>query len=89
MLILCVLGLKEIEIYLYVYWILVQWMFRASLWKEIILLSIFLISSFIKYVLIIVYERCYLKYFKKQNKDNNTNNDDTELVPLNNIDIHE
>ena len=22
-------------------------------------------------------------------KDNNTNNDDTELVPLNNIDIHE
>ena len=64
-------------------------MFIASLWKEIILFSIFLISLFIKYGLIIVYERCYLKYFKKQNKDANTNNNDTELVPLSNIDIHE
>ena len=71
------------------YWILVQGMFIASLWKEIILFSIFLISLFIKYGLIIVYERCYLKYFKKQNKDANTNNNDTELVPLSNIDIHE
>ena len=36
-----------------------------------------------------MYERCYLKYFKKQMKDANTNNNDTELIPLNNIDTHE
>ena len=74
---------------LVVYWILVQRMFIASLWKEIILLRIFLISLFIKYGLTILYERCYLKYFKKQMKDTNTNNNDTELIPLNNIDTHE
>ena len=50
---------------LVVYWILVQGLFIVSLWKEIILLSIFLISLFIKYGLIIVYKTCCLKYFKK------------------------
>ena len=34
-----------------------------------------------------MYEKCYLKYFKKQNKD--TNNDDAELIPLNSIDIQD
>ena len=72
---------------LVVYWILVQGMFIASLWKEIILLSIFLISLFIKYGLIIFYERCYLKYFKKQKRE--TSNNDTELIPLNNVDTHD
>ena len=57
---------------LIVYWILIQGMFIASLWKEIILLVTFLISLFFKYGLIRVYERCYLKYFrgKKENNDN-------------------
>ena len=58
-------------------------MYIASLWKEIILLSIFLISLFIKYRLIIVYKTCCLKYFKKQNRD--TSNNDIELVPLINV----
>ena len=44
-------------------WILVQGMFIASLWKEIILLTTFSISSFIKYGLMILYEKIYLKYF--------------------------
>ena len=61
-------------------------MFLASLWKEIILLSIFLISLF-KYGLIIVHERCYLKYFKKQKKE--ASNNDTELILLNNIDTQD
>ena len=46
-----------------IYWILVQGMFIASLLKEIILISAFLISLFINYGLIIVYEKCYLKHF--------------------------
>ena len=46
-----------------IYWILVQGMFIASLLKEIILISAFLISLFINYGLIIVYKKCYLKYF--------------------------
>ena len=48
---------------LVMYWILVQGMFIASLWKEIILLTTFSISSFIKYGLMILYEKIYLKYF--------------------------
>ena len=48
---------------LVMYLILVQGMFIASLWKEIILLTTFLISSFIKYGLIILYEKIYLIYF--------------------------
>ena len=60
-------------------------MFIASLWKEIILFTTFLISLFIKYGLIIIYEKIYLKYFKKENKDD-TDNDDTELIPLSRID---
>ena len=72
---------------LVVYWILVRGMFLASLWKEIILLSIILISLFIKYGLIIVHERCYLKYFKKQKRE--ASNNDTELIPLNNIDTQD
>ena len=71
---------------LIIYWILVQGMFIASLFKEIILISAFLISLFIKYHLIIVYEKCYLEYFKKQ-KDKN--NDDAELIPLSSIDIQD
>ena len=47
---------------LIVYWILIQGMFIASLWKEIILVVTFLISLFFKYGLIRVYESCYLKY---------------------------
>ena len=70
-----------------IYWILFQGMFFASLLKEIILISTFLISLFIKYGLIVVYEKCYLKYFKKQNKDKN--NDDAELIPLTSIDIRD
>ena len=70
-----------------IYWILFQGMFFASLLKEIILISTFLISLFIKYGLIVVYEKCYLKYFKKQNKD--TNNDDSELIPLSSIDVQD
>ena len=62
-------------------------MFFASLLKEILLILTFLISLFIKYGLIVVHEKCYLKYFKKQNKD--TNNDDAELIPLNSIDIQD
>ena len=62
-------------------------MFIASLLKEIILISAFLISLFIKYGLIIVYEKCYLKNFKKQSKDKN--NDDAELIPLSSIDIRD
>ena len=69
------------------YWILVQGMFLAFLWKEIILLSIFLITLFIKYGLIIVHERCYLKYFKKQKRE--ASNNDTELILLNNIDTQD
>ena len=34
----------------------------------------------------IIYEKCYLKYFKKQSKDDNN---DAELVPLNSIDACE
>ena len=71
--------------YLAIYWILLQGMFIASILKEII--STFLISLFIKYGLIVVYEKCYLKYFKKQNKD--TNNDDSELIPLSSIDVQD
>ena len=63
-------------------------MFIASLWKEIILFTTFLISLFIKYGLIIIYEKIYLKYFKKENKDD-TDNDDTELIPLSRIDTSE
>ena len=63
-------------------------MFIASLWKEIILFTTFLISLFIKYGLIIIYEKIYLKYFKKENKDD-TDNDDTELIPLGRIDTSE
>ena len=70
-----------------IYWILFQGMFFASLLKEIILISTFLISLFIKYGLIVVYEKCYLKYFKKQNKD--INNDDSELIPLSSIDVQD
>ena len=70
-----------------IYWILFQGMFFASLLKEIILISTFLISLFIKCGLIVVYEKCYLKYFKKQNKDKN--NDDAELIPLTSIDIRD
>ena len=62
-------------------------MFIASLLKEIILISAFLISLFIKYGLIIVYEKCYLKHFRKQSKDKN--NDDAELIPLSSIDIRD
>ena len=71
--------------YLAIYWILLQGMFIASILKEII--STFLISLFIKYGLIVVYEKCYLKYFKKQNKD--INNDDSELIPLSSIDVQD
>ena len=70
-----------------IYWILFQGMFFASLLKEIILISTFLISLFIKYGLIVVYEKCYLKYFKKQNKD--TNNDNSELIALSSIDVQD
>ena len=70
-----------------IYWILFQGMFFTSLLKEIILISTFLISLFIKYGLIVVYEKCYLKYLKKQNKD--TNNDDSELIPLSSIDVQD
>ena len=73
--------------YLAIYWILLQGMFIASILKEIILISTFLISLFIKYGLIVVYEKCYLKYFKTQNKD--TNNDDSELIPLSSIDVQD
>ena len=66
-------------------------MFLESLLKEIILILTFLISLFIKYGLIIVYEKCYLKYFKKQNKDTNNDDDDddVELIPLSSIDIQD
>ena len=73
--------------YLAIYWILLQGMFIASILKEIILISTFLISLFIKYGLIVVYEKCYLKYLKKQNKG--TNNDDSELIPLSSIDVQD
>ena len=63
-------------------------MFSASLFKEIILILVFLISLFIKYGLIIVYEKCYLKYLKKQNKDTN-NDDDVDLIALSSIDIQD
>ena len=49
-----------------IYWILVQGMVFASLLKEIILISNFLISLFVRYGLIVVYEKCYLKYLKKK-----------------------
>ena len=68
------------------YWVFVQRMFIASWWKEIIFLSTFSISSFIEYTIMTIYEKCYLKYFKKQNKDDNN---DAELVPLNSIDARE
>ena len=70
------------------YWVLVQGMFLASLLKEIILILVFLRSLFIKYGLVVVFEKCYLKYLKKQNKDTN-NDDDVDLIPLSSIDIHE
>ena len=73
--------------YLAIYWILVQGIFIASILKEITLISTFLISLFIKYGLIVVYEKCYLKYFKKQNKD--TNNDNSELIALSSIDVQD
>ena len=63
-------------------------MFSASLFKEIILILVFLISLFIKYGLIIVYEKYYLKYLKKQNKDTN-NDDDVDLIALSSIDIQD
>ena len=63
---------------LVIYWILVQGMFITS----------FLISLFIKYGLIIIYEKFYLKYFKKENKDD-TDNDDAELIPLSRIETTE
>ena len=88
MLILCYRIRRNNNIFnLAIYWILVQGMVFASLLKEIILISNFLISLFIKYGLIVVYEKCYLKYFKKQNKDKN--NDDAEFIPLSSIDIQD
>ena len=64
-------------------------MFLASLLKEIILILVFLVSLFIKYGLVVVYEKCYLKYLKKkQNKDTN-NDDDVDLIPLSSIDIQD
>ena len=64
-------------------------MFLASLLKEIILILVFLVSLFIKYGLVVVYEKCNLKYLKKkQNKDTN-NDDDVDLIPLSSIDIQD
>ena len=48
---------------LIIYWVLAQGMFILSLWRGIILLTTFLISLFINFGLIIIYEKCYLKYF--------------------------
>ena len=70
-----------------VYWILVQGVFLASPLKKILIL-VFLISLFIKYGLIIIYKKCYLKYFKKQNKDTN-NGDDVDFIPLSSTGIQD
>ena len=65
---------------LIVYWILIQGMFITFLWKEIILVVTFLISLFFKYGLIKVYERCYLKYFKKKKENNGSG---IEMISVN------
>ena len=64
------------------YWILVQVMFIASLWKEIILLVSFMISLFFKYGLIYLHKNCWTKYFK--NNSSNSNNNDIEY-PLSSV----
>ena len=48
---------------LIIYRVLVQELFIPSLWKGIILLTTFLISLFIKYGLLIIYEKFYLNCF--------------------------
>ena len=62
-------------------------MFLASPLKKILIL-VFLISLFIKYGLIIIYKKCYLKYFKKQNKDTN-NGDDVDFIPFSSTGIQD
>ena len=81
--------IKRKNIYnLALYWVLVQGMFLASLLKEIILILVFLISLFIKYGLVVVYEKCYHNIQKTKNKDTN-NDDNVDLIPLSSIDIQD
>ena len=63
-------------------------MFLASLLKEIILILVFLISLFVKYGLVVVYEKCYHNIQKTKNKDRN-NDDNVDLIPLSSIDIQD
>ena len=80
----CFRAKRNRNMYLFVtYRILVQEMFIASLWKELILRSTFLLSLFIKYGLIIVYENCYVKHFKR--KKQNEDLDDSKLITFNSV----
>ena len=80
----CFRAKRNRNMYLFVtYRILVQEMFIASLWKELILRSTFLLSLFIKYGLIIVYENSYVKYFKR--KKQNEDLDDSKLITFNSV----
>ena len=63
------------------YWILVQAMFIALLWKELIIFITFVISLFMKYGLIYFYKNCWLKYIKPKNNINDA--DSIELVRFN------
>lgn len=62
------------------YWILVQLSFIAALDKEILLVVSCLISLFIKYWLITIYEKLPKIYFRRKEKAG-----DTELIPINSI----
>ena len=80
----CFRAKRNRNMYLFVtYRILVQEMFIASLWKELILRSTFLLSLSIKYGLIIVHENCYVKYFKR--KKQNEDVDDNKLITFNSV----
>ena len=63
------------------YWILVQAMFIALLWKELIIFITFIISLFMKYGLIYFYKNWWLKYIKPKNNINDA--DSIELVRFN------
>ena len=60
------------------YWILVQLSFIAASHKEIPLVVSCLISLFIKYWLITIYEKLPKIYFRRKEKAG-----DTELIPIN------
>ena len=80
----CFRAKRNRNMYLFVtYRILVQEMFIASLWKELILRSTFLLSLSIKYGLIIVHENCYVKYFKR--KKQNEDVDENKLITFNSV----